>query len=301
MSDLWYRELGFYNNPFSIKPAAYTNDVIGHNLKSMFKSIDSGQLIFIAGPFGTGKTTMLKHIIGKFGGERKVVYFSCGLERSMDVSDLIHGAGSFLNKVAGRSPKDLIFLVDEATDILPKDAEELFTAYQDGAIKSIVFVGTDIPSRKFPAGMSTAIKDNVINLHNLPAPAAVQLIRKRIGNLPILNDAIIREAHKKADGNARLLLEYCEELCRLAVSRGLDSITKSEVEELFPSSAPKHAPVKRILKKKKRIPLEQAIEEAVFEVEDEAPVVEGISQIGENDPLPSGSLYESPVKRKKRK
>src|SRR3989338_3911932 len=301
MFELWYRELGFYNNPFSIKPAAFTNDVVGHNLKTMFQSIDSGKILFITGPFGTGKTTLLKNIIGRYGGQKRIVYFSCGLERSMQVDSLIRGAGNMLNKIIGGSPRNLIFLIDEANDIVQKDVQDLFEAYQDGIIKSIVFVGTIVPSRKFPPGLSSELKGNVIDLHNLPPAAAVSLVRKRIGSLPVLSDAVIREVHRKAGGNTRLVLEYCEELCRLAVSRGLNSVSKSEVDELFPVKKVRKTTKKAAATKRKRKPREQAIEEAVFEVEDESPVVEGLANISEDEPLPDQEMYSSPIRKKKKR
>ena len=30
MTDIWYRQLGFHNNPLSIKPAAYTDNITGY-------------------------------------------------------------------------------------------------------------------------------------------------------------------------------------------------------------------------------------------------------------------------------
>ncbi len=301
MSELWYKEIGFYNNPFSIKPAAYTNDVIGHSLKTIFKNIEAGAPQFIVGPFGAGKTTILKHIVGRFGGGKNVVYFSCSLERSMDVDRLVSGAGSFLSRLTGGSPKGLIFLIDEANDILPKDAQQLYAAYQDGSISSLVFVGTDVPSKKLPPGLASELKGSIINLADLPSSSSIQLVRRRVGKLSLLPDAIIKDLHKRAGGSTRLLLEYCEEACRLAVSRNLSVITKAELDELFPQQKAQAPAKRKLLHKRKRMPLEQSIEEAVFEVEDNAPVVEGLATIKDNDPLPGDELYESPLKKGRKK
>ena len=74
MEELWFRTLGFYNNPFSIKPAAFSDEVIGYNLDEVFDKIDSGKIVYVIGGFGTGKTTLMKHIIRRFGGRRQVVH-----------------------------------------------------------------------------------------------------------------------------------------------------------------------------------------------------------------------------------
>ena len=302
MPEIWYKELGFYNNPFSIKPAAYTNEVVGYNLKNLFDKINKGSTVFILGPFGTGKTTILKHVIGKYGGKGRVVYFSCGVERAMDPEKLIRGAGGFFDKLRGGIPEDIIFLVDEANDLFEKDADELYSLFKEGFIKSIVFVGTDVPYRKLPAGLETDLKGNIINLAKLPPSASVTLVRKRVGNLYLLPDSIITEIYRRSKGSTRLMLEYCEELCRMAVSRNLKKISKEEINEVLPTkerAAPKKK--KAPARKKNRRPIEEAIEEAVFEVESDAPVVEGLAPIEDGDPLPESDLYKPETKKRSKK
>ena len=58
----WYHELGFFDNPFSIKPAAFHNELMGYNqtIKEINKKVEESNIIFISGEYGTGKTTVLK-------------------------------------------------------------------------------------------------------------------------------------------------------------------------------------------------------------------------------------------------
>ena len=47
----WYHELGFFDNPFSIKPAAFHNELMGQDqmLKEINKKIKDSSMVLISG------------------------------------------------------------------------------------------------------------------------------------------------------------------------------------------------------------------------------------------------------------
>ena len=101
---LWYQMLGFYNNPFSIKPAAYHNEILGHNgsVDEVLDKIRAGSVLFLDGEYGNGKTTMLRKMINECGGKKKVVYYSCNRsEDGLDVGRLADGGRGALGRVCG--------------------------------------------------------------------------------------------------------------------------------------------------------------------------------------------------------
>ena len=69
MNDLWYRHLGFKQNPLSIKPAALHDEVIAYDLEDIYDKVEFGEVIFIEGPYGMGKSTILKNIVNEFGAD----------------------------------------------------------------------------------------------------------------------------------------------------------------------------------------------------------------------------------------
>src|SRR3989338_7555729 len=75
----WYKEIGFFSNPFSIKPLAFHDEVIGYDIDLVFNKIENGEVLFIEGDYGKGKTTILKKIIRRFGGKRELIYYSCNI------------------------------------------------------------------------------------------------------------------------------------------------------------------------------------------------------------------------------
>ena len=286
MEELWYRKLGYYSNPFSIKPAPFTNEVIGYNLKNIFNKIDNGKIFFVEGAYGVGKTTLLKHIIHRYGGQGKVIYYSCSLERRMDVRDLIMGAGSFFQRTLGIKKHDLIFLVDEAQDLQLSDSNELFQAYKHGYLKSIVFVGVNVNRNSLVQEVEKLLEGNIINLPAISQENAVDMVKKRLGDLDFLPPDVIREIYVRSAKNPRRLLELCEDLCREAVSRGISKIRRKDVE-LIPNipSKPRAAKKRTKAKRKKEDVLEEAIEEAVMETEADAPILETLHEFKERESL----------------
>ncbi len=232
----WYHQLGFFNNPFSIKPAAFHNEILGHNglVDEVLDKVRSGNILFIDGEYGTGKTTILKKIINEFGGRRKVVYYSCNRsENGLEVEKLSKGARGFFGKLLGSQPKDLILLLDEVQELSPEDSEELHHHFDEGVFKSIILVGKDFKKIKFGNGLKGLIGKNIIRMKKFNNEEAVKFIRKRIGNLKILSDDIIKILNKKADGNPRRLLKACEEVSKYAIENFEDEVTEEIVNKVL--------------------------------------------------------------------
>ncbi|MCK4521445.1 MAG: AAA family ATPase, partial [Nanoarchaeota archaeon] len=147
---VWYHELGFFNNPFSIKPAALHNEIMGHNqtINEINRKIAELNIIFISGDYGTGKTTVLKKIIDEFKGrkrvffkERNVIYYNCNQsDKSIDFDKLLINAGSFFTRLFRIKKKKMIILLDEAQDMNKKDIEQVKKYYNSGFFKSVIFV-----------------------------------------------------------------------------------------------------------------------------------------------------------------
>jgi len=231
--ETWYKEIGFYNNPFSIKPSAYSDELIGIDTTKLLEDISEGKVIFIEGEFGKGKTSILKKIINLFGGKKKVVYYSCNRsDNSIHVDNLLNGGRSFLQKLFGIVPNGMIFLLDEVSELSEEDSEALLNEYEKN-IKSIVLVGPNYKKAKLANGIKEKINDNVVKLGDLKEEDAVELIRKRLGETELLSDSIIKTLFKKSNKNPRLLLKNCEEVCRYAITHGYDKVTEEHIKKVL--------------------------------------------------------------------
>ena len=230
MSEVWYQKLGFYNNPFSIKPAAFYDETIGYNLDDLFKLINNGELVFIEGEYGSGKTTILKHVIKRFGGKGKVVYYSYNVtERGMDMKGLLSGGQGFFSRVLKKMPNDMILLLDETLKMNKRDCANILGYKKAGNFKSVVFVGPDFKEAGLSDELAARVRQNRIKLRKLKASDAVLLVRRRIGNLPLISDSMIRMIYRFVGRNPRRLLEACEDVCRFAVERGDSKVRKAHI------------------------------------------------------------------------
>src|SRR3989338_5463576 len=123
MADLWFRKFGFSRNPFSIKPAAFSYDLIGAGIDGVLSGIEEGKVLFVEAPLGYGKTTLLKGIIHRYGGKRKVVYAHALHSEKLDVKGLLKRS-SIASFITGSLPKGMIMVVDESQNIKGGSADE---------------------------------------------------------------------------------------------------------------------------------------------------------------------------------
>lgn len=250
MNQPWYWQLGFEVNPFSIKPAALSNDVIAHKTERIIERISNGDVQFVEAPLGMGKTTMLKKILAQFGGRGKVIYASSVMGENLDVKSLLKNA-TLPGKLFGAMPGDMILLVDEAQNISKEDAEEIDNFIKSGNIKAVTFFGTSYNSKLFTDELNNALSGNVAMLSYLTPDQAVELVRSRVGNLKLLPDYVIRELYGRTSGNTRRLLQNCEDICRKAVELSIPELTISDVGTLLKVHEPK---IPEEPKEKKELP-----------------------------------------------
>ncbi|MFH1399649.1 MAG: AAA family ATPase [Candidatus Woesearchaeota archaeon] len=236
---LWYKELGFNNNPFSIKPAAFHNMVIGYDLNEIYDKISKSKVLFVEGRYGYGKTTILKHLIRHFGGRRQVAYYNCNrAETTIETRKILAGKYGIIGRMLNLLPEDMIFLLDEVEKLSKTDQTELLEYYNQGKIKSVVFFGPSFEKVGFGVEFRKLLVDNVIELTKLTDAEAVDMVRRRIGDLKLLSDKIIKEVFKNSEYNPRQMLENLEDLCKYALENNDDEITEQHLKKVLKIQKP---------------------------------------------------------------
>lgn len=231
---VWYQKIGFYNNPFDIKANKFDNRVLGNEEKvsEIITKIRQGTVIYVDGEYGTGKTTLLKRIISEFGGHRNLFYHSCNSGEKLDLLNILKGKYRLFGKLFNIKGKGMILLLDEVQDLTQGEELNILSYRAKKYIKSIVLVGRkdDI---SFTREMRQAISNNMYSFGNISDKDAVRLIRRRIGDLPLLSNEAIKEINRISKGNPRFLLENCEDICKQAMDSGRRSVGCKEVNEFF--------------------------------------------------------------------
>ncbi len=229
---LWYKKLGFHNNPFSIKPAAFRDELVAYDMPYIYKKITNGEILFVEGEYGTGKTTILKNIIRRFRGENRIIYYSFNTG-DFNLNALLDGANSFFRKVAGLRVKNIIMLLDEVETLKNQEAKQLLNYYRDGTIQSIVFVSHDYDHVKFPSEVETFLNGNILRTVDLSLNEALDLVKTRIGGINILSDNMAVKLFKLANKNPRRFFAYCEDVIKYAVEIGDDEVSDFHVNEIL--------------------------------------------------------------------
>ena len=232
---LWYQKLGYYYNPFSIKPAYFTDELVGYDsvLNQLIYNIVSGKMVFLEGPLGSGKTSILQYIKHRFKGETRIAYLSCNqLDENTNIMKLLPSSPWYYKLIFGKKPKNITMLLDEAQALGPTNTERIKYLYDNDHVKSVVFAGADFNTVPFPPGVKERIGNNIIKSPLLSPDDAVKLIRKRIGNDPLLSNEIIKEMYNLSNCNSRKLLQICEEVCMKVVMEGKNSVTKEYIEKI---------------------------------------------------------------------
>lgn len=228
----WYNEIGFFNNPFSIKPASFHDELFGYEgfIKEINNKIRIGTVIFIGGEYGAGKTTVLKRIINRFKGKKRVIYYSCNEEdKDIPLDSLLYNK-NFFTRIFRIKPRNMILLLDEAQDMNKKDAKKLVEYYKEGYFKSILLVSFKQSDVKFTKELKDLLDDNIFKFGKLNKKNAVELVRKRIGSIKLLKDEIIEKIHS-INPNPRAFLKNLEDICRYTVENNATEVTLKHIKE----------------------------------------------------------------------
>jgi len=234
----WYHELGFFSNPFSIKPAAFHNELMGYEqiITEINERVAESGILLISGKYGTGKTTVLKKIIAEFKGGKfkgkKVIYYNCNQsEKSIDFDRLLINAGGFFRKLFRIRKKGMVILLDEMQDMNKKDLSQVKKYYNEGFFKSAILV-SKMEDIKLASELEKLIGENKFKLENIGKTEAVNIIRKRIGNLKFISDQNIIKIFNE-NNNLRAFLKNCEDVCRHAFENGDKAVTENHIKQIL--------------------------------------------------------------------
>jgi Cdc6-like AAA superfamily ATPase len=226
----WYEELGYSQNPFSIKPIHCVEmrgrDEVTVQIKQLMKQ---KSMIVVNGTFGSGKTSFLKNLIEDFKGKKKVVYFSCNrIVDSLDVHKLLVERTLF-SKLFNIKSKDMILLLDEADSLKESDFKQILSQYKKGYIKSIVYITHNMREFAAPVSILEEVGKNVFTFGKLLPPQIIQIVRDRISGSH-LSDEIILKIHAQST-SMRHFLKNCEQVMKFLVENKRKKATARDLKK----------------------------------------------------------------------
>jgi len=209
----WYEELDYDENPLKIETKTVGNEGV---IDEIFYSILSGNMLFLEGAEGMGKTKILGEIIKKFGGRRKIIYVNCRtLQAGLNMEKLLVNRNGILGKIFKRKPKNMILLLDEIEFLSKTNRERIKYYFDQNYLRSVIF-----SSRQFEnVELGESIKERlskVVKVESLSDYEAVQLIHNKIGS-NLLSERLIKEVYKLSNKNPQMFLNNCNKVCSQAI------------------------------------------------------------------------------------
>ena len=234
----WYNELGFFSNPFSIKPSSFNNEFFGNSneVSKIIEKMQENEFILINGEFGVGKTSVLKKLIAEFKGSffkgKRIIYYNCNQSsNSIDYDRLLINASGFFARLFRMRKKNMILFLDEVQDMNKKDLRKLKEYYNDSFFKTVVLVSKH-EGLELGEEIESLIGSNKFKIENMTKSQAIEMIRNRIGNLKFLSDDVIAKIFD-ANKNTRTFLKNCEDVCRASFESGENEVSSSKVKEIL--------------------------------------------------------------------
>lgn len=229
---VWFEELGFKENPFTIKPGFFDDEILGYDSKlaKFYLSIRIDAVWFVSGNYGAGKTSLLKSIISKNDFSKKVIYYSTNRkDRTLNLKKFLINKSGFFCRIIKRMPRNVILLLDEAQRLDRYECNQIVEYYRHGNLKSIVFASDRFESVKFTPELLELIGENFLDLNVVSKDVGILIVRKRFPDAEFLSDNIIKKIVDLSDNNPRTILENCEDICRYAVENKADKVTISHL------------------------------------------------------------------------
>ncbi|PIO04382.1 hypothetical protein COT48_00700 [Candidatus Woesearchaeota archaeon CG08_land_8_20_14_0_20_47_9] len=232
----WFEKLDFYDNPFSID-TDIEDELIGVDdiLDELYYRVESGSIVFLEGQAGTGKTAVLKKVIGRFMGSKQVIFFDCKEipDKRLNIERLMFERYGTIGKLLRLTPKNMILLLDNVPALSKKNTERAKFFFDQDFIKAIVLTGKSYSRLSMSEGIKERIGSRVIKLRRLTPEQVVELVNYRLGDAKLMNEETVKTIFKRSRGNLKRFLEYCDMACQIAVNSKSKRVKTKHLKKLF--------------------------------------------------------------------
>lgn len=196
-------------NPFSIKP---NTKLIGlEDKKTILKKYtEGGNICFLNGPAGTGKTSLLRWMQSNLKGHKVLYIDGKELDEYFDLNKHLLQRRNFLQKLFRIKSKNVVLLVDEAQDCLKCFVNSLQTNWDNDQIKGVVIAQISSDLSGFPQSFKERIGKKIVRLRRLSEEEISQLMNVRTKGKHSFDEEAVSLIAEKADYIPRRALEICE-------------------------------------------------------------------------------------------
>ncbi|MBI2145383.1 hypothetical protein HYU18_03620 [Candidatus Woesearchaeota archaeon] len=206
----WFEELGFTENPFDTDAAfsAQYSAGLESQLEELNYLVNSGSFVFVEGEPGSGKSVLLRMLAGKFGG--RVLSVDAAIDGN--IRSAVKSRVSVFGYLLGRSPRNLVALVDNAQSLSPDGFEFIKYGFDNNQFSAVVLAGSAL--KGIPDSILDRVGNRVVKVPFLTEEAALLMVKRRLGSSQLLEDDSVRKLYRKSGRNAKKFLQLCEEAAK---------------------------------------------------------------------------------------
>lgn len=195
----WHKSFGYTFNPFEYNPLKVSDRLYGYEeeLSRLLYWVESGSIGLIQGVKGSGKTRLLRAIIDSFGGRGKIVLLDGDkINPDLDISNVLLKNQSATRKALKKYPKNMILLIDNAKALTREAYKRLQFFFDQGYIKSIIFVANDKSDLELPKSMEDRLGSRVITTKALDREKELEMVFFRQGDDPVFSYKNLEDIQK---------------------------------------------------------------------------------------------------------
>mgnify|MGYP001603256764 CR=1 FL=1 len=249
----WYLDCGFQENPFSIKS---NPNLVGieHQRKKLIDYIKSGDICFLNGPTGTGKSSLLKWLHENLKDYKPIYIDAAEVDDKFTVTKVLKHNLSIWEKLANKKfPEKVVILLDESQDASNELVKALKLHWDHNHIKSIIITQISPDLGNYSVSFRDRIGNRVIKLGQITKSEAFELIKLRIKNKKIFDEASLEKIFNYSNFIPRKILETCEIICIEKKDSHKKTFTSKDIDEFL----------SRFKETKKEIPIEKPKENKI--------------------------------------
>lgn len=229
----WYLDYGFSENPFNIKNN--TNLVGIEKQKSqLLDYLKSGDICFLNGPTGVGKSSLLKWIKHNLK-EHTIIYIDAAeIEDNFTITNCLKENRTLLERIKRKKfPENTIILLDESQDASPELIKALKLHWDHNNIKSIVITQISPDLRNHKESFLDRIGNRVIKLGKISKEEALDLIMIRTKNKNLFDIDALEKIFEFSNYIPRKILETCEIIAIKLKNKKQQKINILDVEKIL--------------------------------------------------------------------
>ena len=221
----WYEKLGYKENPLAIRPGK--GSLVGYEklINRITYQVKIGNVIFLEGSFGTGKSSLLQHVARGFPRNKTLYLNYAKCDR---LKNAIMSKRGWFRKLFGLKPKGLYVFIDEVNLADSRDFDFLYEFYIMDRVKSLVFAGTDFTTAPFNKAFKSDTK--LYKLNDIQQKLAIDILETRMPEQRLLSAPLARKIFNHAHKNPRHYLELLEDIFRLTIESGNKRVTPKLVD-----------------------------------------------------------------------